>query len=264
MDASLVPAIYGSLLLAGLAGSLHCIGMCGPILAAFSQVFAGARPEHEARFALLGDFVFYHAGRIWTYGLLGIVVGLAGHGLRASGAMAGLQRGTSLAFAVAIILSGLVLGGIVPSPKLERVIGACGAGKLRGRSWFATLVRTPGATARLLLGALLGLLPCGLVYTALVLASTLPSPAQAALGMIVFGLGTVPSLSAVLLLGRVVPVWLRVHGTRIVGLALVVIGCLMLARALVVTPEGPGCPGCEPRTVPSAAAVAPTPRESAT
>lgn len=235
--------VYASLLVAGLAGSLHCIGMCGPILFAFSHAFGEADRARGRRSSLLHDFAFYHAGRIWTYGFVGLVVGLVGQGMRASALLAGLQRGSSLAFAGAIVLSGLVIAGIVPAPGIDRVLGGCGAGKLRGRTWFATLVQTPGAIARLLLGALMGLLPCGLVYAALVLAATLPTPGHAALGMVVFGLGTVPSLSAVLLVGRTAPAWLRKHGTRVVGVTLILVGCFMLARTWVVRPDAP-CPGC--------------------
>ena len=61
--------------------------------------------------------------------------------------------------------------------------------------------------------------------------------------MLVFGLGTLPALSALLLAGRSAPAWLRLHGSRLVGVALIAVGCLMLARALVVSPEA-GCPAC--------------------
>jgi len=244
LEAPVLSAAYASLLLAGLAGSLHCIGMCGPILVAFSQVFGASENRLQRRFGLPHDFVFYHAGRVWTYALMGVLVGLAGQGLRGSAWLAGWQRGTSLVLASGVVLSGLALVGIVPVPSLDRVLGACGLGRLHGRAWFAGLVRTPGATARLLLGALMGFLPCGLVYAALVLAATLPTPLHAGLGMLVFGLGTIPALSAVLLAGRLAPAWLRLHGTRLVGVAMIAIGCLMLARALVVSPEA-GCPACD-------------------
>jgi sulfite exporter TauE/SafE len=240
--------VLGSLFAAGLAGSLHCIGMCGPILFAFSQAFerAGQERPRAHRFPLLGDFVWYHAGRVWTYGLLGLVAGFAGHGLRTGSPALGWQRGTSLLCAGAVVLSGVVLTGLVRAPRLEAVLGTCGLGKLRGRSWFAALVRTPGVTPRLLLGSLMGLLPCGLVYAALVLAATMPTPAHAAAGMLLFGVGTLPSLSAVLIAGRAAPRWLRLHGTRLVGAALILVGGLMLARAIAVVP-GERCPACADR-----------------
>jgi len=61
-----------------------------------------------------------------------------------------------------------------------------------------------------------------------------------------FGIGTLPSLSAVLLVGRAAPRWLRLHGTRLVGIALILIGGLMLARTIAVGPDD-GCPGCAER-----------------
>jgi len=236
-------AIYASLALAGLAGSLHCIGMCGPLLVAFSRVFTEGRTPSSARFPFLADFTCYHAGRIWTYGLLGLLVGAAGGRMREMGALAGLQRPTALLFSLGTIAAGLAVAGALPLPRLEKLLGTCGLSRMRGYSWFALLVGSREPVARLLLGALMGLLPCGLVYGALVLAATLPGPAHAALGMLVFGAGTVPSLSAVLWAGRSAPRWLRLHGTRAVGLALIIAGCVMAARALLVAP-GSGCPAC--------------------
>ena len=85
----LVLSVLPALLLAGLAGSLHCVGMCGPILLAFSQVFRPPGEEGGGRLALQRDFLFYHAGRIWTYGMLGFLAGLLGKSLRQGAALAG-------------------------------------------------------------------------------------------------------------------------------------------------------------------------------
>ncbi len=82
----------------------------------------------------------------------------------------------------------------------------------------------------------MGLLPCGMVYAMLLVTSTLASPLHSALGMVCFGAGTLPALSAVVLGSRAAPAWLRARGTRIAAGLLVAMGVFMLARALLVTP----------------------------
>jgi sulfite exporter TauE/SafE len=225
--------LYGSMLVAGLAGSLHCIGMCGPILFSFSQVLEdAARRRGEPRPSLQLDFAWYHAGRIWTYGVLGLLAGWAGHGLRATSAHFGWQRPLAVALGVVVILSGLALLGVIPGLRFLGAPKGCEVGRPRGPSWLLAMLHAPGWLPRLLLGAAMGLLPCGLVYAMLAVAATLPSPAHAALGMVVFGLGTLPSLSAVLVAGRILPARLRVHGTRMAAIAVILAGCWMTVRTL--------------------------------
>ena len=229
-------AVYGWLILAGLAGSLHCIGMCGPILLSFSQVFdAAARRRGDPAAPLLSDFAWYHAGRIWTYGILGFLAGWAGKGLRDASAYLGWQRPVSILIGVTIVAAGLLVLGIVPTPKLKRLAHGCGFERLGVRPWFE-LLHGPGRLRRLLLGATMGLLPCGLVYAMLTVAAALPTPAHGALGMLIFGLGTVPSLSAVLLIGRAVPPRLRLQGSRLAAVALILAGGWLTARALLIEP----------------------------
>jgi len=227
-------AIYGSLLTAGLAGSLHCVGMCGPILLGFSGVVDGAAPR---RFG----FLWYHLGRLWTYGLLGLLAGIAGHALRHGSLEFGLQRIAAVSIGIAVIVVGVLLLGLIPRLSLALQGGGCATRRLRGWSWFESLLQSRGAIARLLLGSVMGLLPCGLVYAMLVVVAALPTPLESALGMFAFGLGTLPALSAVLLFRGLLPTWLRAHGTRIVAVTLIITGCLMTARGLMVSPST-ACP----------------------
>ncbi len=220
-------AIYGSLFLAGLAGSLHCVGMCGPILLGFSQSLkSGSRL----------DFLLYHAGRLWTYGLLGFLAGWAGWELRAgTGTLVG-QRGFAIFASVLVILAGILSSGLVPGLRLRLDLGGCGFQTARKRRWLTGLVREPRLTARLLLGAVMGFLPCGLVYAVLVMAATLPTPLHSAVAMLCFGLGTLPALSALVLGAHLIPARLRAHSTRLVAALLVGTGLFMLVRALWTMP----------------------------
>jgi len=237
-------AFLGTLLAAGLAGSLHCVGMCGPILIGFTQAVGrtpAARPAGAARgpapFHL--EFLAYHAGRIWTYAMLGLAAGMLGGRARAGAAIYGWQRPVTVVLAAAVIAAGVLLLGILPAARLEAFLTGCGIARLRGRPWFAALAASPGPLPRLLLGAIMGLLPCGLVYAMLALVASLP-PAHAALGMLVFGLGTIPSLTAVLLFGRSISAWVRRHGTRLVAATLILAGAVMLWRALSSPAEHAG------------------------
>ena len=234
-----VPVLAASMLLAGLGSSLHCIGMCGPLLIGFGRAFGeAAETRSRAGWAL----VPYHLGRIWTYTLLGLGAGLAGRGLVDAATVVGWQRPVMIAAAALVLVSGVLLLGVVPGVRLERAL-ACAVSRLRTRGPLRALTDHGGVTARLLLGAVMGLLPCGLLYAMLALAAATASPVHGALAMLAFGLGTVPALTAVRLAERaLLPAWLRVHGTRIAAVAIVLTGGVMLSRALVTAPAaGPAC-----------------------
>jgi sulfite exporter TauE/SafE len=238
MNDPLLLTVLPAMLLAGLAGSLHCIGMCGPILLAFSGAMrrggdaaGGARPR---RFA--SDFLWYHAGRIWTYGVLGFLAGLVGQSLRHGSALMGWQRVFGIAAGAAVVIVGLALLGVVPGLRLDKA-GACGIKKITSNAWLAALLRSGSAWSRLLLGAAMGLLPCGLVYAMLAVVAALPSPAHAALGMVAFGVGTVPSLSAVLATAHLMPARWRATGTRIAAV-------FVIATGVWVGFRGAGQSGC--------------------
>lgn len=223
-------ATYLALVLAGLAGSLHCLGMCGPILLGFSQIFESASQRSRL------DFVWYHSGRIWTYGVLGVLAGWVGESTRQGAIVLGWQRPVSIALAVVVILAGLILLGLLPGLRLDGLANGCAVQRMKDWPWFGALLRQPGALPRLLLGAVMGVLPCGLVYAMLVVVAALPSPLHSGVGMVVFGLGTIPSLSLVLLGSRLAPPWLRAQGTRLVGAALLLTGAFMATRSLWVPP----------------------------
>ena len=230
--------MVGAMAIAGLAGSLHCVGMCGPILLAFQAAFSPAGDgDGKARPSAWSEFLAYHLGRVWTYALLGLLVGLLGGSARSLFDQLGWQRALALAFAAAWIAAGVAL--------FSQGLGLFGArrgqkGQNRRWSpwrwqWFRALVAERGFAARLVLGAVMGLLPCGLVYAALALAATLPSPLHAAVAMLAFGAGTVPALTAVLLASRALPTVARQQGTRLVAASLILAGCVMAWRALMVS-----------------------------
>ncbi len=217
------PATLLSAFLLGFLGSAHCLGMCGGL--------AGAMGLHSQRPAnliaggsqALPPFLLltlYNAGRILSYCLAGFVVGSVGFWLSQSLATLSLLRYLA---ALMLILLGLYLGGWFN--------GLAYSEKLGSYLWryiqplAKNLLPVKRARDALLLGAVWGWLPCGLVYSALIWASLQASILESALIMLCFGLGTLPSMLATGYFARqfsqlIKQPWLR-RGT---GVALVIFG----------------------------------------
>lgn len=173
-------------LVAGLAGSSHCIGMCGGIAAALGGT---AAPGGRGVACIFG----YNFGRIASYTFIGAIAGLIGAGIgQGLGAAAPLLR---LFAAVLVILIGLQL-------TINRNLLAP-VERLGLRLWqhIAPLaqrfmpVKNPGAA--FMLGTLWGWLPCGLVYAMALAAAGTGSAVNGASFMLVFGLGTVPAMALI-------------------------------------------------------------------
>lgn len=245
MTAASLVTIYASLFLAALAGSLHCIGMCGPLIAGFSQGFTRLTIDGRdapQRSTLWADMALYHAGRIWTYAFMGWIAGWLGGTLHHGSTYFGWQRPASVVLSAAVLVSGVALLGVIPGLKLDGVLGGCGRQPPKSWAWLHALVASRSAVARLLLGAIMGLLPCGLVYAMLVTVAALPSPMHAALGMAIFGIGTVPSLSAVLIATRAIPMRWRANATRVAAMIVLLTGAWMLTRTFLAHDHHPTPP----------------------
>jgi len=174
--------------LLGLIGTGHCVGMCGPLIFAF--------PGRTGRFT---PHLFYHLGRVATYTVIGGIMGGIGQ-LMAGGAESGSGLGGAVIIKVALWLVAaallLMLGihrlGIIREPgwlnlvSPERIPGFTAA--LNGTAG------SRGGTAFLLMGAMLGFLPCGLSYGAFAQALGSASAAQGFLATLAFALGTAPGL----------------------------------------------------------------------
>lgn len=172
-------------LLLGLASSLHCAGMCGGIGASLAMGFApkgGLRARAQALFAA-------QAGKTLSYVVAGAIVGALGstvYGLLDRQAAYQVAR---VAAASALIWTGLSLFGIVPSPAiLERAFAP-----LRRWAWSAKRSGSAGAG---IAGVVWGLMPCGMVYAALLYAMLAGSALRGGMVMLGFGLGVTPAVAA--------------------------------------------------------------------
>ena len=174
--------------LLGLIGTGHCVGMCGPLIFAF--------PGRTGRFT---PHLFYHLGRVATYTVIGGIMGGIGQ-LMAGGAESGSGLGGAVIIKVTLWLVAaallLTLGihrlGIIREPGWLNLVSP-----ERIPGFTAALNGTPGSrggAAFLLMGAMLGFLPCGLSYGAFAQALGSASAAQGFLATLAFALGTAPGL----------------------------------------------------------------------
>jgi sulfite exporter TauE/SafE len=201
----------------GLFGSIHCIGMCGPL--------AFAIPMNSSSFwVLLWDKLVYNIGRIISYSALGLVTGLIGKQLWLSG----LQQGVSIVSGVLIILAA--------SSRLLRV--SITTGKLApqiltpiNKLLAYTLQHKAG---HLIVGIVNGFLPCGFVYLALVGAVNTSSVSSSVQYMFWFGLGTLPLMFAATVSSGLVTLNVRRKLNRIVPYFMLFLGIWFVFRGLAL------------------------------
>lgn len=200
--------------LLGLVGSLHCAGMCGPLVLALAKARPRTARETAGRWC-------YHLGRLVSYCSLGLLFGLLGR----LAAPAGFQRWLSIVLGVAL-LGGLLLAARIPlsAPVMKWVM-------LLQQSMRGLLQRNSLAS-QAALGALNGLLPCGLVYVAAAGATATGHPFTGAASMAVFGLGTWPMMLALHLAGARLPLPARLPLGSVTRGAVLIMALLLILRGL--------------------------------
>jgi len=175
----------------GLVSSIHCVQMCGPIVLSYSLPLAGGGASHRE---LALAHLWYNLGRVTTYSALGALAGAAGGAIGLAGRLAGIAHGGRILAGAAMIAAGVYLSGIVRRSGLIRIDSpGIGARLARLGKRFMLSVRP---TSKFRLGLVLGFLPCGLVYAALLKAVDAGSAPGGAFTMLAFGLGTSLALGA--------------------------------------------------------------------
>ncbi len=205
-------------LILGLMGSFHCLGMCGPI-----AFILPVDRNNKVKMSI--QTLLYHLGRMTAYGLIGILFGYLGKGI----SLVGFQQKVSLIMGII-----MVIFAFVPAAKVLRFKPLAGWNKfvyfiknslgnyLQKRSTFGFYV----------IGFFNGLLPCGLVYIALVGAMATGDPVLGALYMVIFGLGTAPMMTLAIYLGNFVSVKVRNKINKLIPYAVVFVGILFILRGL--------------------------------
>lgn len=209
--------IFTAALGLGMIGSLHCIGMCGPL--------ALALPIPQTHLA--GKFwgtLLYQLGRVTTYTGLGLLLGLIGKTFN----LLGLQQGLSIGLGL-LLLGMLLLPKIMPSIQHPRLLEEWGnvvrkaLGKqIAHRHHFSLLI----------IGMLNGLLPCGLVYMAAATATATGSPESSALFMAGFGMGTLPAMWFISFFGHALTGAFRLQLKKWQPILMTLMACLLIVRGL--------------------------------
>ncbi|WEZ87175.1 sulfite exporter TauE/SafE family protein [Pseudomonas sp. NyZ480] len=204
--------LLGSALVLGLLGGGHCLGMCGGLMGALTLAIP---PEQRGRRLRL--LMAYNMGRILSYGCAGLLLGLAGWAVASSPAALALR----VIAALLLITMGLYLAGWWSG---LTHIEALGRGLWRHIQPVASRLMPVSSVPRaLLLGALWGWLPCGLVYSTLLWSASQGNAGYSAALMLAFGVGTWPVLLATGLAAERVNGLLRRRSVRVAGGVLVIV-----------------------------------------
>jgi uncharacterized protein len=204
--------MFYTAILLGFAGSLHCAGMCSPLMLAVTS----QRP-------FLMTKVMYNTGRIITYGLLGTVAASLGSWFY----FMNYQQVLSFAMGAVLVLFGLVgiSGANIPlvTPLMLRLTNWV-------KNKFGWALQKTSLGSRFLMGMLNGLLPCGLTYLALTACFIFPRPVDGLVYMLLFGLGTWPVMIGVgwAVENTVLKNWFKTK--RFTRFALVLAGALLMGR----------------------------------
>jgi sulfite exporter TauE/SafE len=202
----------------GLFGSLHCIGMCGPIAIALPVPVSSNLSFFTGR-------ILYNLGRVVTYSILGAILGLIGSKI----ALAGAQQIVSIVLGVVIIIAVLLpqkyKNYFAQHPVIQKLSQPL-------KSNIGMLFKKGTFSAMFLIGILNGFLPCGLVYVALAGAIASGDAISGAAVMILFGLGTVPAMFAASVFGKFINIGIRTKIRKAVTVLAIILGLIFVLRGM--------------------------------
>ena len=218
----------------GVAGSLHCVGMCGPLSLALPIYNLSAVKKFLS-------LLLYQLGRIITYSTIGLLFGLAGRRIY----IAGYQQWFSIIMGM-VVLSLAVLYFVRHRSIHFRSLN---------RFYFfiqhqiSRLLRSSGGPfSFLLLGMANGLLPCGMVYIAIATTLSFTEVTQSVSFMAMFGAGTLPAMMLVGYAGQLIKPELRITLKKLIPVFISAMGIILILRGLnlgipFISPQLPYSPG---------------------
>ena len=214
-----INAIFEIGFLMGLLGSVHCIGMCGPLVLALPTA-------QKTNLEKWGVLFLYHFGKISSYSMLGVLFGLFGSQLP----LFGVQENISIFIGILMLIYVGYVFVLKPKQKL---------GFLQFNLLYSSITKQLGMLFKLnnklafyLIGFLNGLLPCGMVYLALTSALATQNVFYGGWLMAFFGLGTVPALMMVALGGQYFGIKFRQQLQSLLPVFIFSMGVLLILRGL--------------------------------
>jgi sulfite exporter TauE/SafE len=211
-------ALIFSALALGFASGFHCIGMCGPI-----ALSLGLTKKQATNYYLQN--LTYQFGRIVTYSFLGAILGMVGKGFQ----MAGFQQYLTIGVGILLILMAIFsFGGKDFASKIPFLSHFL----LKVKMNLGKLLQKADYRSRFTTGILNGFLPCGMVYMALTASLASGGIWQSATFMALFGLGTLPFMFAIVLLGNLMTTAFRIKILKFVPVMMIVLGGLFILRGL--------------------------------
>lgn len=210
MSAALLIAAF----LLGIGGSLHCLGMCGPL------IMAVPFPSGKGGLKWLSTLVYYLA-KCLAYGSMGIFMGMFGKGI----SLINWQQGLSVVAGIIILVMAFI-------PAVLRKFKGTFLFQKEFNNLFVRLQQHPRLHYYFLLGFLNGFLPCGLVFTALTAAAVTAGPLPGFLFMVLFGLGTTPALATLSLFKTRIGLRFRPQLKKTALFISVFLGLLLIIRGM--------------------------------
>ncbi|MEM9867563.1 MAG: sulfite exporter TauE/SafE family protein [Bacteroidota bacterium] len=214
----------------GFLGSLHCLGMCGPI------AFLLPLEKHNLARKMV-QLSLYHLGRLLAYGIIGLLFGFLGKSL----ALFGIQQKLSILIGGAMIILVLLPLGRSRGNRLVapvyRIIN-----KIQSKLGSELKKKSPDTF--LTIGFLNGFLPCGLVYMATLGAIAMGSELKSGLYMVLFGAGTIPLMTMVVFSSKWFRGPIRLKVKKAIPIFVIIVGLLFILRGL-----GLGIPYLSPKIV---------------
>ena len=211
-------SIFISAFFLGMLANLHCVGMCGPIALALPL-------NRSSKIEIISGVLQYNFGRILTYTLLGFIVGFIGFGIN----LIGILQILSIIAGIGIILYAwrktLFSSGLFQKININFIHRF--ASKNMG-----VIIRNNSPFKLFLFGVLNGVLPCGMVYTALITSVVTGTPTFAAFTLFFFGLGTLPGMILITLFANKITRRFRGRINKILPFLVTIIGLLILLRGL--------------------------------
>ena len=202
----------------GLISSFHCIGMCGPI-----AMMLPVDRSNEAK--KITQIITYHIGKLTAYGTLGLIFGLLGRSFY----LAGMQQQLSIIVGILMILVAVIPERIFAkynfSKPVYRVI-------TKVKSSLGQQFKNKSYKSLFTIGLLNGFLPCGMVYVALFGAIAMQNVSLGIAYMILFGIGTIPMMVAVVYASGLISFSFRGTIQKAIPLVAVIIGMLFIIRGL--------------------------------